>query len=245
MNDIGKGTVSRRAPQGGPPLLALALPYAALTLAGLVIGAGVTRPDDTPAEVARLLLDHQAAATVLSAAVFGASVPLVIWSATAYRRLRRLGVTAPGSAIAFAGGLLASASLALSGLVSWTAATTAPVLTPEILRALSTLAFAAGGPGFVPFFALLVAGVAVPGLLLGLLPRQWAWAGLVIAALGMLAVLSLLTPALYPLLPVGRFGGLVWLVAVSVLLPRTRPRHTTGTRPGSDGTDTEGEGMPR
>ena len=227
MNDIEKGTVSERVPQGGPPLLALALPYGALTVVGLALGAGLARPDDTPAEVARLLTEHQSASTVLAAAVVGASVPLAIWSATAYRRLRRLGVTAPGSAIAFAGGLLASASLVLSGLVSWTAATTAPVLTPEVLRALSTLAFAAGGPGFVPFFALLVAGVAVPGLLLGLLPRAWAWAGLVIAALGMLAVFSLLTPALYPLLPVGRFGGLVWMVAVSVLLPRTRPRRTT------------------
>jgi hypothetical protein len=39
----------------------------------------------------------------------------------------------------------------------------------------------------------------------------------------MLGLFSLLTPALYPLLPVGRFGGLVWLVAASVLLPRTRP----------------------
>jgi hypothetical protein len=222
MNDIS--TTTNRPRQGGPPLLALALPYAVLTLVGLVLGVGLARPDDSPAEVARLLLEQRTAATVLAAAVVGASVPLAIWSATAYRRLRRLGVTAPGSAIAFAGGLLASGALALSGLVSWTAATVAPVATPEILRALTTLAFAAGGPGFVPFFALLMAGVAVPGLLLGVLPRAWAWAGLVIAALGMLGVFSLLTPALYPLLPVGRFGGLVWLIAASVLLPRTRPR---------------------
>ena len=224
MNDIP--TRTRRPPQGGPPLLALALPYAALTLVGLFLGFGLGRPDDSPAEVARVLLDHGTAATVLSAAVVGASVPLAIWSATVYRRLRRLGVTAPGSAIALVGGVLASAMLALSGLVSWTAATTAPVVTPEVLRALSTLSFAAGGPGFVPFFALLVAGVAVPGLILGVLPRAWAWAGLVIAGLAMLGVLSLLTPALYPLLPVGRFGGLIWLVAASALLPHTRPRTT-------------------
>ena len=225
MNDIREGT--RRRPQGGPPLLALALPYAALTLVGLFLGIGVSRPDDSPAEVARVLLEHGTASTVLAAALVGAAVPLAIWSATAYRRLRRLGVTAPGSAITFAGGVLASAMLALSGLVSWTAATTAQVLTPEILRALTTLAFAAGGPGFVPFFALLMAGVAVPGLILGVLPRAWAWAGLVIAALGMLSVLSLLTPALYPLLPVGRFGGLIWLIAASILLPHDRPRRAT------------------
>jgi hypothetical protein len=229
MNDIR--TETNRVPQGGPPLLALALPYAALTLVGLALGIGLSRPDDAPAEVARLLVEHRGAATVLATAVVGASIPLAIWSATVYRRLRRLGVTAPGSAIAFAGGVLASASLALSGLVSWTAATTAPVVSPEVLRALTTLAFAAGGPGFVPFFALLVAGVAVPGLLLGVLPRAWAWAGLAIAGLSMLGVASLLTPALYPLLPVGRFGGLIWLVAASVLLPTSRPRRPVKSTP--------------
>jgi hypothetical protein len=222
MNDRSVVTARARRPQSGPPLLGLAVPYAVLTLAGLVLGAGLTRPDDPPAEVARILVEQQTSATLLAAALVAASVPLAIWSATAYRRLRRLGVTAPGSAIAFAGGILASGTLALSGLVSWTAATAAPALTPDILRALSTLAFAAGGPGFVPFFALLMAGVAVPGLLMGLLPRAWAWAGLVIAGVGMLSVLSLLTPALYPLLPVGRFGGLIWLVAASALLPTGR-----------------------
>jgi hypothetical protein len=228
MNDVP--TETARRPHGGPPLLAVALPYAVLTLAGLALGIGLARPDDSPAEVARLLLENRTGATVLATALVAAAVPLAIWSATAYRRLRRFGVTAPGAAIAFAGGILASASLALSGLVSWTAATTAPVTTPEVLRALTTLGFAAGGPGFVPFFALLMAGVAVPGLLLGVLPRAWAWAGLVIAALGMLSVFSLLTPVLYPLLPVGRFGGLIWLVAASVLLPRTHPRHTVPAR---------------
>jgi hypothetical protein len=224
MND--SRTETTRRPQGGLPLLAPALAYAALTAAGLLLGAGLTRPDDSPAEVARLLLENRTGAVVLAGSLVAAAIPLAVWSATVYRRLRQFGVTAPGSAMAFAGGILASASLALSGLVSWTAATTAPVVTPEILRALTTLSFAAGGPGFVPFFALLMAGIAVPSLILGVLPRAWAWAGLVIAALGMLSVFSLLTPVLYPLLPVGRFGGLIWLVAASVLLPRTRPRRT-------------------
>ncbi len=229
MNDDARGTTSTRPAQGGPPLLALALPYGALTLVGLVVGGGLSRPDDSPAEVARILAAQQTPATILATAVFAASIPLAIWTATAYRRLRQLGVTAPGSAIALAGGLLACASLVLSGLTAWTAATTATVQTPEVLRALTTLSFAAGGPGFVPFFALLLAGVAVPGLLLGLLPRAWAWAGLVIAVLGMLALFSLLTPVLYPLLPIGRFGGLIWLVAASVLLPRTRARRAAAT----------------
>jgi hypothetical protein len=59
--------------------------------------------------------------------VFGAAVPLAIWAATIYRRLRTLGVTAPGAVIGLAGGILAAASLALSGLVTWVAADTAHI----------------------------------------------------------------------------------------------------------------------
>jgi hypothetical protein len=49
-----------------------------------------------------------------------------------------------------------------------------------------------------------------------------AWAGLAIAAIGVLSTFALLTPALDATLPVGRFGGLLWLIAASIALPRTR-----------------------
>nr|PZN23615.1 MAG: hypothetical protein DIU75_04960 [Mycolicibacterium hassiacum] len=52
--------------------------------------------------------------------VFGSSIPLAIYAATAGSRLRQLGVTAPGSTIALAGGLLAATGLALSALLIWT-----------------------------------------------------------------------------------------------------------------------------
>ena len=84
---------------------------------------------------------------MLAWAVFAASIPLAVFSAVAYRRLRMLGVTAPGPAIGLAGGVLASAALALSGLVAWTAAASTELGEPAVLRALTTLAFAAGGPG--------------------------------------------------------------------------------------------------
>jgi hypothetical protein len=43
----------------------------------------------------------------------------------------------------------------------------------------------------------------------------------------MLSVFTMVTPALDATLPVGRFGGLIWLIAVSVLLPVTRQRANT------------------
>ncbi|GAA1035060.1 hypothetical protein GCM10009565_93490 [Amycolatopsis albidoflavus] len=210
--------------QGGPPLLAPALAFGALTVASAALGAAGTRPDSSAAEVAAYLGGNQGVVQLLAFAVFGASVPLAVWAATAYRRQRRLGVAAPGAVIGLTGGVLSAAALAMSGLITWTAAQASD--TPAVARALTSLAFASGGPGFVVPLALLIAGIAVPALFLNLLPRWLSVAGLVVAAAAVLASLSLLTPALYPLIPVGRFGGLAWLIAASVLLPRDRAART-------------------
>jgi hypothetical protein len=70
-------------------------------------------------------LAHHDALEVAGCLGFAASLPLAIWSATVYRRLRTgLGVTAPGAVIGLTGGLLAAASLALTGLVNWTSSQT-------------------------------------------------------------------------------------------------------------------------
>jgi hypothetical protein len=129
--------------------------------------------------------------------------------------------------IGLAGGLLASASLAVCGLVSWTMANTADLADPAISKVLSTLAFAFGGPGFVAMFGLLLAGVSVSGLSMALMPRPVAWAGLVLAAFSVFSIVSLLASVLYPLLPVGRFGGAIWLIVVATLVQKDRQYHST------------------
>jgi hypothetical protein len=219
-------TTRRRTPQGGPPLLGPALAYGALTIAAAATYASGPRPDAPADDVLRYAQGHTGLLHVVACLVFGAALPLAIWTATAHRRLRRSGVSAPGVDIAFAGGILAAASLSLSGLVTWVVADAAHSLDASVARALTHLAFAAGAAGFVVPFSLLVAGVAVPGLLLGLTPRPLAWTGLVLAAVGVISTLTLLTSALDPTLPIVRFGGLVWLIAVSVLL-RSRPQRAT------------------
>lgn len=213
----------------GPPLIAPAIGYAALTVAGLVLGLAGSRPTSSAAEVAAYLTTHPTTATLLAAAVVAAAIPLAVFTAVAHQRMRGLGTTVPGPTIALAGGLLAAATLLVSGLAAWTAVATAPLGDAPLVRALTTLSFAAGGPGFVAPFGLLLAGLAVPSLLLGLLPRPLAWTGLALAAIAMLALFSLLTPALYPLLPVVRFGGLLWLLAAATLLPRERARRPVRT----------------
>jgi hypothetical protein len=213
--------------QGGPPLLVPVLAFAVLTVASGALGASAPRPDTSAAQVLTYDNGHTTVMTVAAAVLFGSTIPLVISAATLYRKLRRLGVAAPGPLMGFAGGMLAAASLAASALFTWTAAQTAELADPALARALTTLSFATGATGFVVPFGLLVAGIAVPALILRLLPRALAWAGLVIAALALLSTFAMLTTALYPLLPIGRFGGVLFLIAVAALLPSQAHRRLT------------------
>lgn len=164
--------------------------YALFTVAGGVLGATGTRPDSSAADVAAYDATHQGLVQLLALVVFGAGLSLATWTAAA--RPPRLG---------FAGGLLASGSLLLSGLATWTAAQN-----PDLARAFTSLAFAAGAFGFAVPLALLIAGVARTT------PRPLEITGYVVAALAGLSAFGMLTDVLYPLIPVGRFGGLVWLV---------------------------------
>jgi hypothetical protein len=214
----------RGRPQGGPPPLVPALAYGALMIAAVALSAGGPQPGTSAAATLSYAQAHAGQLHVAAVLTFGAAAPLAIWAATIYRRLHTLGVTAPGTVIGLAGGILAAASIALSGLLTWVAAEVAADAGPALARVVFDLSFAAGAAGFVVPFALLVAGVAVPSLILRLTPRWLAWAGLVIAAAGVLSTLTLLTSALDATLPVGRFGGLIWIVAVSVLLPASRRR---------------------
>jgi hypothetical protein len=98
-----------------------------LFLVGLIAstamaGTAFPAPSDPAAAIVGYFRDHPDAVTVSGFFQFAASVPLAIYAATASSRLRALGIRAPGATIALAGGVLAAAFLALSGLVTWTLA---------------------------------------------------------------------------------------------------------------------------
>lgn len=178
------------AGDGGPPLLVPGLAFAALTLGGVILGSSTPRPADTAARVLSYDQSHGTVLAVSATLLFGSAIPLVIWAVTAYRRL---GVRVPGPLMGVAGGVLAAASIALSGLFAWTAGQTAQLGDPALARALTSLSFGTGAAGFVVPFGLLIAGIAVPSLILKRLPSAVAWAGVIIGALAMLATLTLLT----------------------------------------------------
>ncbi|WP_218061724.1 hypothetical protein [Planobispora rosea] len=150
---------------------------------------------------------------------FSSAVPLAILAASLHARLHRLGVRAPGASIALTGGIIAATALMLSGLLQWAMSRHGQADATTLV--LHDLTFLTGGPGHVVPLGLLVAGVAVPGLLLKLLPRPVAVAGLLIAVIAELTTLALLITEAAYLLPV-RFAALAWLIVAAIRLPADR-----------------------
>ncbi|GLZ54016.1 DUF4386 domain-containing protein [Actinomycetospora sp. NBRC 106378] len=216
---------SPHARRGGPPLLAPALAWAALTVAAGVLHPG-TRPGADPTTTLAVLRDHPVALQLSALALLGSAAPFAVWVAAVHHRLHRLGLRVAGPTLGLAGGLLGAAVLAVSGAAQWAAGAAAVPGGEAAVTGLDALSLALGGPAFVVMFGLLMAGCSVPTLLVGLVPRGLAWAGLVLAAVSVLAVLGLVVGPLQYLLPVVRFGGLVWLVWFSAVLPVSRRRVT-------------------
>ncbi|WP_248579993.1 DUF4386 domain-containing protein [Nocardioides sp. InS609-2] len=216
-----------RRPQSGPPLLAPVLAFAVLTVAYVIVNSSTPHPDASGAVVLHYAQAHGTAIKVGALLLFSSALPLALSAAVLYRRLRALGITAPGSAITLVGGVLAASALTLSAMFAWTGGRLPADASPALARALADLSFLSGGPGHVVMYALFIAGISVTGLMAGLLPRAITVTGLILAAVGLVAILTLLAPGFAYLLPLVRFGGTLWLIFVAALMPRARPRTTS------------------
>jgi hypothetical protein len=220
-------TDARRPQQGGPPLALLA----GISLGLLVVGLGIAGalggvpplPYRSASTVLAYFRSQSVAAQTAAVFVFGSSIPLAIYAATASARLRQLGVTAPGATIALAGGVLAAGGLGLSSLLLWTLSRPQVGADAAVVPALYYLVYLTGGPWHVVTLGLLLAGVAVPSLILGLLPKPVAWAGLAVAGIAEVSTVVLIWPESSVLLPIARFAGLLWLIVAGVMLPSRRP----------------------
>jgi hypothetical protein len=202
-------------------VICLGLLFGGLVI-GVALGGVMPLPYGPAAAVQAYVRAQPVAVQVIATAAFASSVPLAIYAATAGARLRQLGVTAPGATIALTGGTLAGGSLGLTGLLGWTLSRPEVSADTALVRAIYYLVFLVGGPGHIVALGLLVAGIAVPSLILGLTPRTVAWVGLAIAALAELTTLVLVWPELGVILPIARISALVWLVVAGALLPLRR-----------------------
>ncbi|MEZ2391640.1 hypothetical protein AB6813_19240 [bacterium RCC_150] len=218
----------RQARSGGPHPGVLAIVSLGIFLAGLITSAALSggqtfvSPFASAGDVAGFYQRNIASARVNGMLQFGSAVPLGIYAATVYARQLRLGIRVPGPAISFFGGATAAIFLMFSGSLTWLLSRPEITTDATLTQALAFLAFITGGVGFFVGLGLLVAGIAVPSLILRFMPPWLAWAGLVIAACSELSFLSMAIEPLQFLLPIGRFGGLLWLIAAGFLLPHTR-----------------------
>jgi hypothetical protein len=127
-----------------------------------------------------------------------------------------------GIHIALFGGIASSVALATSAFAQWALSDPGISNSGGVVRMLHLFSFAAGGPGFVVPFGLLVAGISLVAGLQGFMPRWLMNAGLVLAAIAELSVFALVWPAAAILLPVARFSGLLWTIGVGAVLPKSR-----------------------
>jgi hypothetical protein len=154
---------------------------------------------------------------------FGAMVCLAIFTAVVVSRLHFLGARAAGTYIALFGGFLVVADAFAGTMTMWALLHPGVLEHPPTVLALYYLGFGLGGPGFSVPMGLLMAGVSVTAAFMKLLPKWVVIMGLVLAVAGELSWLHLAYPKLLFLIPLVRFPGFIWLIAVGFLLPKRRP----------------------
>jgi hypothetical protein len=212
-----------------PPLGALATVSTLLQLASVACVSLLAERPPFPApglpagEVASYFRLHPSAVLACAFLLFGAAVPLGLFTASTVSRLRFLGVEAAGATIALFGGLAAAFGIAASASALWVAAHAGIASDATLLQGLYYLAFVFGGPGYSVPLGLLMAGVSIPALVMKLMPRWIGVLGLVLAVIGELSWFGLILPGAMFLIPLTRFPGFVWLIAAGFALPATRP----------------------
>ena len=204
----------------GPPLLLPALVYAALLAAGAakLTQAFAVPHNSAPAAIA-FLAEHSSTIRWGSFFEFASAIPLGIFAATTYSRLGYLGVRAAGKVIALCGGVAAMMMLLISALSSWNLTRPGMGESDGAIRAFQAFAFDGGGPGFAVPFGLFIAGVSLSAGLYRLIPRWVMWFGIVIAIACELASFTLVNFNAGYCIPIGRFLGVVWMVALAFTLP--------------------------
>ena len=203
----------------------LAIVFTVLFCAGLypVTGFGggghFPRPWDSAQTIAAYFQLHPKAALLCAFFHFGSAVPLGIFTATIVSRLQFVGVRAAGATIALYGGFAASFATVCASIVLWVMTRPGVADNPPLMQALYFLDFGLDGLGYSVPLALLMAGASVTGLLYRLVPKWIAVLGLVVAVFGVLSWFGMeFAPATF-FIPLTRFPGFVWMIAVGFALP--------------------------
>ncbi|WP_263351100.1 hypothetical protein [Acidicapsa acidisoli] len=212
----------------GPNLGVLAILYTVLFNAGLYPVTALAGkpywpgPWESASVIVSYFQSHGAAVLTCLFLQSGATICLGLFAASVVGRLHFLGVRAAGLWIALLGGFLTVFNGIAASLMVWTMIRPEIIGQPSALLPLYYLSYAFGGPGFSIPMGLFMAGVCVPALIVKLLPRWMVIFGLVLAVAGELSWFHLISPGALFLIPLTRFPGFVWLIALGFVLPRTR-----------------------
>lgn len=212
----------------GPSLGLLAILYTVLFNAGLFpVTAMAGKPYwPGPWEPASVIVPYfQTHAQQVLACLFlqsGATICLGLLTVNTVGLMRFLGVRSGGPWIALFGGLMTVINGFAASMAAWTLIRPEVASQPAAALPLFFFSYALGGPGFSIPMGLFMAGVSIPALLLKLVPRWIAILGLVLAVAGELSWFHLISPAMLFLIPLTRFPGFIWLIAMGFTLPRSR-----------------------
>jgi hypothetical protein len=106
--------------------------------------------------------------------------------------------------------------------VGWILSVPEVLASAPVVRAVTFLNFLLGGIDFAVGFGLLAAGVSVTCYFMRLLPRWLAAFGMFVALTGELSSLSLVAYPANFFIPVTRYLGVIWMLAVAIALTRER-----------------------
>ena len=217
----------------GPSLVLLAAVHILLFAAGLVAAAMLRHAGPyvtpfAPGETLRsFLAQSPTAVRVSNFFLFGSAVPFGIFAVTTVSRLRFLRVRAAGTNIALLGGLIATIALILSGSAGWILSVPEVLASVQVVKAISFLNFLLGGVVYAVGFGLLAAGVSVTSHFMRLLPRWMVALGMLVAITGELSSFSLIAFPANFFIPITRYLGLIWMLAIAVALTKNRGMEQT------------------
>jgi hypothetical protein len=213
-----------------PPLGFVALAYMLLFLAGLypvTMFGGMPYfpgPWESTQTIVAFFQARPGAVLLCAFLQFGSAIPLGIFTASTVSRLQFLGVRAAGAAIGLFGGFATAISMMIGSGILCTMTHPEVSHNPALIVALYFIGYHIGGPGFSVPFGLLMAGISIPALFHRLVPRWIPILGIVLAVCGELSWLNILYPQALPLIPLTRFPGFIWAIAMGFALPTALPQ---------------------
>ncbi|HTW82221.1 MAG TPA: hypothetical protein VME23_21930 [Terracidiphilus sp.] len=225
---VSSGPIAPAVHRGPHPGI-LALLYTVLFCVGLYPVTNLYKepywppPWESAAVIVNYFQHYGARVIICLTLQLGAWVCFGIFTATVVSRLHFLGARAAGTYIALFGGFLVVADSFAGTMAMWTLLRPGVNENGTLVLALNYFSYGLGGPGFSVPMGLLLAGVSVTAAFMKLLPKWVIVLGLVLAAAGELSWLHLAVfPHLLFLIPLVRFPGFVWVIAVGFLLPKSR-----------------------